>query len=272
MKYITAVRLIFLNSSLKLNELITYFLLLSTLYILFIAFKKYYLPKILGRLGEYYVARTLKRLNKKDYVVYNNIYLRNNGNTSQIDHLVLSIYGIFVIETKNYKGWIFGNDRSKYWTQILYKKKYKIYNPVIQNWTHVNFLKRISFELKNSNYFPIIVFAGNAKLKKIVSSVPVIYKRKLIRTIKRNKEVHITHEQLAKIDRTIKQSLISGKVIKKEHIKNVKRNIKRKKAKRRGDSNICPKCGGKLVIKQGRYGWFQGCSNYPICKSTKNVK
>ena len=127
-------------------------LLLLSAYITYLFFKKYYLPKIIGSIGEYYVARILKRLSKKNYKIYNNIYIKKDGKTSQIDHLVLSIYGIFVIETKNYKGWIFGNEKSKYWTQTLYKKKYKVFNPVIQNWTHVNFLKGISPELKRLKY------------------------------------------------------------------------------------------------------------------------
>ncbi|MEM8928360.1 MAG: nuclease-related domain-containing protein, partial [Bacteroidota bacterium] len=91
--------------------------------------KKYYLPRIYGTLGEVYVARILKRLNKKDFIVHNNIYLKKNDKTSQVDHLILSIYGIYVIETKNFKGWIFGKEKAKFWTQTLYRKKYKIYNP-----------------------------------------------------------------------------------------------------------------------------------------------
>jgi hypothetical protein len=59
----------------------------------------------------------------------------------------------------------------------LYKKKYKFYNPIIQNWSHINFLKNISADFKHLNYFSIIVFVGSAKLKKINASVPVIYKR-----------------------------------------------------------------------------------------------
>lgn len=228
------------------------------------------MPKIIGSIGEYYVAKILKRLNKTNYKVYNNIYIKKNGRTSQIDHLVLSIYGIFVIETKNYKGWIFGNENSKYWTQTLYKKKYKIFNPVIQNWTHVNFLKGLSPELKVLRYFPIVVFAGNAKLKKINSSTPVIRKRRLLRTIKTNQDVVLTHEQLAKIDRIIARTIVTGKNTRKEHNKRVKQNIKR--TKYQSKLSICPKCGGKLIVKNGKFGKFKGCSNFPKCTFTKNNK
>ena len=94
------------------------------LYLIGVLLKKKFLPKIKGELGEYGVRRKLRRLNKNDYIVYNVIYLKNKGSSKQIDHLIVSIYGAFVIETKNYKGWIFGNESSKYWTQTLYYKNF----------------------------------------------------------------------------------------------------------------------------------------------------
>lgn len=239
------------------------------LYLFWILFKKIYLPKIKGAEGERSVARKLKRLNKNDYKVYNDIYLKINDRTTQIDHLVLSIYGIFVIETKNYKGWIFGNEKFKYWTQTLYKKKYQIFNPIIQNWTHINFLKNISTDFKNLNYFPIIVFAGSGKLKKVNSSVPVIYKKRLLRTIRKNNEIYLTQNQLEEVDKLLKQVIICKKEIKKEHKKYVKRIIKRNK--KNTISPICPKCGGKLVLRNGKYGNFLACSNYPKCRYTKKI-
>lgn len=237
------------------------------LYLISVLFKKWCLPIIKGAKGEYSVARRLQKLNKNEYKVYNDIYLKIKGKSTQIDHLVISVYGIFVIETKNYKGWIFGNENSKYWTQTLYKNKYKIFNPIIQNWAHINFLKKISTDFKSVNYFPIIVFAGSGKLKKVNSSVPVIYKGKLLRTIRKNKEIHLTHNQLERIDNLLKQVIIDKKDIKKKHKKYVKRNIKRN---RKGViSKYCPKCGGKLVLRNGKYGKFHGCSNFPKCSYTK---
>jgi len=237
------------------------------LYLIGVLFKKLFLPKINGAKGEYIVARKLRKLNKNEYKVYNDIYLKIKGRSTQIDHLVISIYGIFVIETKNYKGWIFGNENSRYWTQTLYKNKYKIFNPIIQNWAHINFLKKISTDLKSLKYFPIIVFAGTGKLKKVNSSVPVIYKGKLLRTIRKHKEIHLTNNQLQKIDILLKQIIIDKKDIKKEHKKYVKRNIKRNK--KSVISKYCPKCGGKLVLRNGEYGKFHGCSNFPECRYTK---
>lgn len=87
------------------------------------AIYKSYAPKIRGAQGEKSVARRLKRLLSKKYKVFNNIYLKLNDRTTEIDHLIVSIYGIFVVETKTYKGWIHGREKSEYWTQSFYKKK-----------------------------------------------------------------------------------------------------------------------------------------------------
>ena len=251
-----------------MDENIVLLIVIIILYLGRLFFKKVYLPKIKGALGEYRVARKLQRLNKNNYIVYNDIYLKNRGKSKQIDHLIISIYGVFVIETKNYKGWIFGSEGSKYWTQVLYKNKYKIYNPVSQCWSHINFIKQISPELKYLKYFPIIVFAGSGKLKKIKANVPVIYKRKILRVIRKNKEIRLTHKQIERIDDLIKRVVVDKKDVKKKHKKFVKRTARW--SKKRSSPRFCPKCGGKLVLKDGKYGKFYGCSNFPECRYTRN--
>ena len=79
-------------------------------------------PKRKGAKGESRVARKLKRLRGEEFKVFNDVLLSTRYGSSQIDHIVISIYGIFVIETKNYSGWIHGNEKSEYWTQSFYKK------------------------------------------------------------------------------------------------------------------------------------------------------
>ena len=81
-----------------------------------------------GRAGELMVGLVLRGLGSREYRVLNNIYLPlPDGTTSQIDHIVVSRYGLFVIETKNYKGWIFCDRDSKVWTQCLGGKGYRGY-------------------------------------------------------------------------------------------------------------------------------------------------
>ena len=84
-----------------------------------------------GRIGEQRVAHILGRLPKDRYRVINNLLLRtSSGSTTQIDHIVISEYGIFVIETKFYKGLIYGGENSEYWTQNIYGHKYSLRNPI----------------------------------------------------------------------------------------------------------------------------------------------
>jgi hypothetical protein len=88
-------------------------------------------PVVKGYLGEADVRQRLKNL-PEEYITFHDVLVPNEDKTTQIDHIVVSPYGIFVIETKNYKGWIFGNEKSRYWTQSNFKRKDKFHNPSIK--------------------------------------------------------------------------------------------------------------------------------------------
>lgn len=81
-----------------------------------------YKPKIKGVIGEKTISVILTRLEPEKYKIINDLMLKNDGKTSQIDHVIVSNYGIFVIETKNYKGWIMGDEHGDQWTQVIYKQ------------------------------------------------------------------------------------------------------------------------------------------------------
>lgn len=226
-----------------------------------------YSPKRKGAKGEREVARILRRLSKKQYIVLNDIYIRANDRSTQIDHLVISRQGIFVIETKNYAGWIHGHEKSQYWTQTFYQKKIQFRNPIKQNWAYIFILKSALSAFGYVNYHPIIVFAGKAKLKNISSNIPVIYKNRLLKTIKKTDSDNLSFSQVEEIAAYLNEINITDGKKKKEHNKYVKRNIRQ----RDEDVNamVCPNCGGMLQLRNGQYGDFYGCSNYPLCKYSK---
>ena len=118
--------------------------------------------KIKGKLGESIVYSILKSL-PNDYFLFNDVYLISGSRSIQIDHIVISEYGIFVIETKNYKGWIYGSEDSEYWTQNLYGNKHSFYNPIRQNKTHAKVLKRV-LGVSDDCITPIVVFINRADL------------------------------------------------------------------------------------------------------------
>jgi hypothetical protein len=224
--------------------------------------------KIKGWFGEKNIVNRLKQLDKDKYETLNDIFLESeNGNTSQIDHLVISVYGIFVIETKNYKGWIFGNEKSDKWTQVIYNQRNYFRNPIKQNWSHIYMLKSLLREYRDLPYFPVVVFAGSAILKEIVSKVPVIYDSELIDFIENySDKICMSIENVHKICSFIQNASIDDKKKRKEHIENIHSTIVERQIKIQ--NLICPRCNGKLKLREGRTGKFYGCSNYPKCRFT----
>jgi restriction system protein len=114
--------------------------------------------------GEAILANTIEACLPQPHVLINNLTLPNENGSAQIDHVLITPTGIFVIETKHYQGWIFGNPNQSQWTQTIYKKKSKFPNPIRQNYGHIKALQSI-FTLSEDNFIPIVVFTGEAEFK-----------------------------------------------------------------------------------------------------------
>lgn len=226
---------------------------------------KVFYPQLRGYMGEFWVKIELKKLPKDKYIVLNNIMLKNNNNTYQIDHIVVSNYGIFVIEMKNYYGLIVGDEYKESWIQYLGKTKNYFKNPIHQNYGHVKALEEL-LNLDNKLFIPIVCFSNQAKLK-IETKNNVVQLDYLVSNIKRYQKV-ILNSDLEVIYNKIIKLNITDKLERKNHVKNIKSKINEDNNK--VDNMICPKCGGKLIQRNSKYGIFLGCSNYPKCKFTKS--
>lgn len=119
-----------------------------------------------GSGGEGRVARRLAKLPQEDYQTVNDIMLPTvDGETTQVDHVVVSRYGIFVIETKDYNGWIFGGENQRIWTQSFKggcwsgPQKFHFQNPIRQNWRHI-YAMADCLELPCRYFFNVVVFCG----------------------------------------------------------------------------------------------------------------
>lgn len=100
--------------------------------------------------------------------VLSNVTLRlEDGSTTQVDHVLITTKGVFVIETKHYRGWIFASPKFKIWTQCTYAGKYKFQNPVHQNYKHVKAIQNLFEFLESTNIHNIVVFTGNAVFKTV---------------------------------------------------------------------------------------------------------
>jgi hypothetical protein len=100
-------------------------IILTTVILVSALFLKWKRPFLIGKSGEKFVSRKLHNLDPEQYKVIDDLMLPSLGNTktTQIDHVVVSNFGIFCIETKSYSGWIFGNARQQHWTQVIYRYK-----------------------------------------------------------------------------------------------------------------------------------------------------
>lgn len=218
-----------------------------------------------GQQGEEFIKDILgETIPGEKYVINNLIIKSRNGSTTQIDHVLINSNAIYVIETKNYSGRIYGNEKQEQWTQVLNygKSKYRIYNPILQNATHVNVLKRVlntNLPIKS-----IIVFVNNNTEYIEANNV---YTPGELREEIRKPLGPITVSQMEEIYTKLLKIQNETEVTDEEHAENVK--IKNEEREERIRKGICPHCGYKLIWKDGKYGPFQCCSNYPYCKYIK---
>lgn len=118
-----------------------------------------------GRLGESMVRRKIESsLDLSTYRQFSDLLLPSQGGTTQIDHVVVSRHGVFVIETKNMGGWIFGDARQAQWTQTIYRRKHRFQNPLRQNHAHVKALEAV-LGLPAGHFHSVVVFTGDCTFK-----------------------------------------------------------------------------------------------------------
>lgn len=227
--------------------------------------------RTVGERGEDGISEILARLSDDNITVFNDVIIKNNNWTSQIDHVIISNYGIFVIETKTYKGWIFGSEENERWMQVFFTERFNFYNPILQNRGHIKALKNIMSKYPIIPYYSIVVMAGSCEFKTFNKvTTPVIYPSQLRKTIRElSTQKFLTDEQVAEIKKILGKYTVVGKEYKELHIQNARN--KAEQARNKVKSGKCPRCGGVLVERNGKFGNFYGCSNYPKCKFTQNI-
>lgn len=261
-----------------------------------------------GRKGEKIVSRELHSLKRRDNTILNDVLLpTKDGHTSQIDHIVVSTRGIFVIETKSISGRIRGSEHSQYWTRHYSGGSSRFYNPILQNNAHVKVLRRLLPTVDPSAFFSLIVFteARNIEIKaddiiverfclpdrhirrtflpserrkrrwwrfgkeiRLDESVAVVNLEELTNEINRRPRL-IPREELDNIVTKIEDHSLTSHSERRAHVRYARQTSRN--ISREISQGICPRCGGKLVILKGRTGEFAGCENYPECKFTCSI-
>jgi hypothetical protein len=225
--------------------------------------------KSIGQKGELAVAKKLKKLPEDKYWVINDLLLHNNGYSSQIDHVVVSQYGVFVIETKNFMGDITGGPNSEMWTQNIYGSKSYFRNPILQNLGHITAIRKVIGDRSHIQFQNIVLFSERARIL-VDRSLPVYHYRKIVPIIEGFTDEVMSRETALGVYHKLLDSNITDKQMRKEHVTSAKETKKRRDAA--VANGKCPRCGGNLVLREGQYGQFYGCSNYPRCKYILNKK
>lgn len=181
-----------------------------------------------GIAGEFIVNLSAKLfLDKEKYHLIKNITLPTGNGSTQIDHIIVSKYGVFVVETKNMKGWIFGRPNQKTWTQKIYKHSSKFQNPLHQNYKHIKTLESI-LELNEQQIHSVVVFVGNSTFK---TDMPenVTYGGGYIRFIKSKTQPVLNESEVSKVISKIEVGRLTPSFkTNREHVKYVKNIVAEK--------------------------------------------
>lgn len=235
-----------------------------------------------GREGEYLIYKNLAEYEKKGAKLLFNCYIPTKTNKmSEIDVLMLHQSGIYVFESKNYSGWIFGSEHDEKWTQSLLGKgheaqKEHFFNPVLQNKLHIKHLCEF-LKIKQEHVYSIIVFSDRCELKSITldnQDIKVLQLFQLKNTVDGffGKVVFSEEDILRLYDLLYPYTQLSEEK-KQEHINHIELDKESREAKK---GKICPVCGAELVVRTVKRGerkghTFYGCSAYPRCHYTEKM-
>ena len=255
---------IVLDDGVDANTRVIFLFIVIVLIILLIIFGRLSSPSYKGKVGEKKVIKKLNKLDPNIYTSFHNITLSTPDGSTQIDHVVIPQFGIFIIETKNLKGWIFGGTNQKTWTQTLYRQKYKFQNPLHQNYKHIKAVQN-HLGLRDKYIFSIVVFVGNSVF---MTDMPdnVIELRELPYFIKSYSDEILSSDEVVQYSNKLGISEELSLIDDQEHINNIYENK---------INPICPRCGKPMVIRTVKKGpkmgkEFWGCSGFPSCRATKS--
>ena len=202
-------------------------------------------------------------LDKKVYSRFHDIIVPSKNGTTQTDHILVSKFGIFVIETKNMKGWIFGSEKQPKWTQSIYRKKSSFQNPLRQNYRHIKCLSE-HLNLDLSYFHSVVFFIGDCTFKTQMPENVIC--SGLSSYIKSHRKILLSPKEVYRISDQLKLLKENPALNRKEHLKSL--------SERHSSTSHCPKCGSALVeriVKKGSNAGstFLGCSKFPKCRFTQ---
>ena len=202
-------------------------------------------------------------LDKSIYFSLNNLTLPTKNGTTQIDHVIVSRYGIFVIESKNIDGWVFGDARSPQWSIVKPGRKFKMQNPLHQNYRHVKAIAEF-LDLQEERLHSLVMFWGECEFK---TEMPENVMLKGYATyIKSFSKILFTDQEVVALKEALKTGALPKTwATRRMHLESLQT--------RHASTSTCPKCASPLILRMAKAGpnvgsQFYGCSAYPKCRHT----
>jgi hypothetical protein len=219
-----------------------------------------------GWIGEKKSAASMwLSLGAKTYKRFHDIIIPTANGTTQIDHILVSPFGLFIIETKNRTGWIFGSENQANWTQSLYGKNYSFQNPLRQVFRQKKSLAEF-LEVEEASIHTVVYFVGKCRFKTPLPSN--VLRSGLGRYVKRFRSQVFSAPEIDRVVQRLTRHRADSKLTKRDHLRSLN--------ERHRSTTKCPKCGRKLVPRTVRNGpttgtSFLGCEGYPACRFTKDA-
>ena len=173
-------------------------------------------------------------LDKELYRRFNDVIIPSSNGTTQIDHILVSPFGLFIVETKNKKGWIYGSETQSKWTQVVYKNKYSFQNPLRQTYRQKKILSKF-LDVDESNIETIVYFNGDSKFKTELPSNVLSYG--LGSYIKQFQDTVLSNDEIERICNLLISN--EGNISNQEHLQSLH--------DRHSSNTVCPRCGSDLV-------------------------
>ena len=215
------------------------------------------------------------------YKSIHNVTFPTSTGTTQIDHILISRYGIFVVEIKNFSGLIFGAEDDSRWTQKFSKRgrSYQFQSPLKQNNKHISALKDV-INVADEAIFSLVVFAGKSIFKKTMPA-NVGDPLSALNYIKSKRNAHLSEDDVEQVVTAIEQARLPGgfltRIIHSAHIKQLRKRRSSRPQKpqvqAKDDAPQCPRCKNVNLVqrkaKRGKHAgsMFWGCPNYPSCRA-----
>lgn len=219
-----------------------------------------------GWIGEKKAAfHLLLSLDKKTYTRFHDLIVPSSNGTAQIDHLLVSRYGLFIVETKNWQGWIFGSANQATWSRTLYGDSDAFQNPLRQTYRQKKVLAEF-LSIDDALIRPVIYFVGDCEFK--TNLPPNVVCSKAGEYIKTFNSYVLSNQEVGDITRILQSHIRTFRVRARDHRVSLKI--------RHGSKSRCPNCGGALRMRVAKRGTragasFLGCERYPQCRYTRDL-